>query len=146
MMAMAKRVLMAKVSAPDILDPPDMMILPSTPRAAKRKLESIAQPKASMENSGSAMDAIITPPMIGRSAPTSMSFGNEPSMMTPIRTEQSGSAAFTTLAKATEPAPSDMTVAKCPPPWKAARVAIWPALKFLGNERPPRPRTQTGRM
>jgi hypothetical protein len=84
--------------------------------------------------------------MMGSKASISMTGGTAPLMTTPMRTEQKGSAALTTFANATEPAPREITVAKWPEPWKAARVEMPPTEKEVGKERPPMPRSQTGMM
>ena len=52
-----------------------------------------------------------TPAIIGTSDTHSNADGIPMPMRTPINTDTKGSADLTTLAKATEPAPRDMTVA-----------------------------------
>ena len=59
--------------------------------------------------------------------------------MAPKITLKSGSRDLTTLTKAREPAPSDMTVTHCPIPWISAcgRIVFTLAIESFGGLRRP---------
>ena len=86
-----------------------MVFLESTPRAAEETLESIAEARARKVKESSFMDAIATPPIMGRRVRYTGRGRTCPrrSALSPQVT--TGSEALTMCAKETAPAPSAIT-------------------------------------